>query len=107
MSNKPTNQSIAESCKCDVMQPGLYDIETEMCTPELDDAKQFIPPEIQNNILEKTPISMFITVYLMDMQQHSGESYISAFGKAILQRRMAQSTVACFLMGLDVTLGIS
>ena len=100
-----SNQSIAEACKCDVMQPGLYDIETEMCTPELDDAKQFIPPEIQNNIIEKTPISMFITVYLMDMQQHSGESYISAFGKAILQRRMASSTVACFLMGLDVTLG--
>uniref|UniRef100_A0AC35G5Q7 Vitellogenin n=1 Tax=Panagrolaimus sp. PS1159 TaxID=55785 RepID=A0AC35G5Q7_9BILA len=98
------NQSISEACKCDVMQPGLYDIETEMCTPELDDAKQFIPPEIQNNILEKTPISMFITVYLMDMQQHSSESYLSAFGKAILQRRMAQSTVACFLMGLDVTL---
>uniref|UniRef100_A0A7E4VSA7 Secreted protein n=1 Tax=Panagrellus redivivus TaxID=6233 RepID=A0A7E4VSA7_PANRE len=103
--NSATNQSLAESCKCDVMQPGLYDIETEMCTPELDDAKAFIPPEIQNNILEKTPISMFITVYLMDMQQHSSESYVSAFGKAILQRRMAQSTVACFLMGLDVTLG--
>ena len=54
------NQSINEACKCDVMQPGLYDIETEMCTPELDDAKQFIPPEIQNNILEKTPVSYFI-----------------------------------------------
>jgi hypothetical protein len=34
------------------------DIETEMCTPELDDVKQFIPPEIQNNILEKTPVSL-------------------------------------------------
>ncbi|KAI1702947.1 hypothetical protein DdX_15183 [Ditylenchus destructor] len=98
-------ESLEEVCKCEVMQPGLYDIETEMCTPELDDAKQFIPPEIQNNILEKTPISMFITVYLMDMQPHANESYLSAFGKAILQRRMAQSTVACFLMGLDVTLG--
>jgi len=87
------------------MQPGLYDIETEMCTPELDDAKQFIPAELQNNILDKTPISMFITVYLMDMQSNANESYLSAFGKAILQRRMAQSTVACFLMGLDVTLG--
>jgi hypothetical protein len=88
------------------MQPGLYDIETEMCTPELEDAKQFIPPEIQNNILEKTPISMFITVYLLDMPQTApNESYISAFGKSILQRRMAQSTVACFLMGLDVTIG--
>ncbi|KAI6204112.1 hypothetical protein M3Y94_00634600 [Aphelenchoides besseyi] len=50
-------------------------------------------------------ISMFITVYLMDMQPHPNESYLSAFGKGILQRRMAQSTVACFLMGLDVTLG--
>lgn len=48
---------------------------------------------------------MFITVYLMDMQPQANESYLSAFGKAILQRRMAQSTVACFLMGLDVTLG--
>uniref|UniRef100_A0A915CKP6 Uncharacterized protein n=1 Tax=Ditylenchus dipsaci TaxID=166011 RepID=A0A915CKP6_9BILA len=100
-----SEQSLEELCKCEVMQPGLYDIETEMCTPELEDAKQFIPPEIQNNILEKTPISMFITVYLMDMQPNANESYLSAFGKAILQRRMAQSTVACFLMGLDVTLG--
>uniref|UniRef100_A0A1I7RSU5 Venom phosphodiesterase 2 n=1 Tax=Bursaphelenchus xylophilus TaxID=6326 RepID=A0A1I7RSU5_BURXY len=99
--NKKT-ESLDESCKCDVMQPGLYDIETEMCTPELDDAKQYIPPEIQNNILEKTPISMFITVYLMDMAPNPNESYLSAFGKAILQRRMAQSTVACFLMGLDI-----
>lgn len=48
---------------------------------------------------------MFITVYLMDMLPQGNESYLSAFGKAILQRRMAQSTVACFLMGLDVTLG--
>lgn len=44
---------------------------------------------------------MFITVYLMDMEQKN-ESYISAFGKALLQRRMAQSTIACFLMGIDV-----
>lgn len=49
-------ESLEDTCKCEVMQPGLYDIETEMCTPELDDAKQFIPPEIQNNILEKTPV---------------------------------------------------
>ncbi|KAI6180054.1 hypothetical protein M3Y98_00677900 [Aphelenchoides besseyi] len=104
-SAKPQGETLEETCKCETMQPGLYDIETEMCTPELDDAKQFIPPEIQNNILEKTPISMFITVYLMDMQPHPNESYLSAFGKGILQRRMAQSTVACFLMGLDVTLG--
>lgn len=48
---------------------------------------------------------MFITVYLMDLQTQPNESYLSAFGRAILQRRMAQSTVACFLMGLDVTLG--
>uniref|UniRef100_A0A914DQ53 Uncharacterized protein n=1 Tax=Acrobeloides nanus TaxID=290746 RepID=A0A914DQ53_9BILA len=100
----PADENLEESCKCDVMQPGLYDIETEMCTPEFDDAKQFIPPELQNNLLEKTPISMFITVYLMDMQQHANESYLSAFGRAILQRRMAQSTIACFLMGIDVTL---
>lgn len=53
---KKPAESLDESCKCDVMQPGLYDIETEMCTPELDDAKQYIPPEIQNNILEKTPV---------------------------------------------------
>lgn len=50
-------ESLEDSCKCEVMQPGLYDIETEMCTPELDDAKQFIPSEIQNNILEKTPVN--------------------------------------------------
>ena len=53
-------QSINEACKCEVMQPGLYDIETEMCTPELDDAKAFIPPEIQNNILEKTPVINYL-----------------------------------------------
>lgn len=41
------------------MQPGLYDIETEMCTPEFDDAKQFIPPELQNNLLEKTPVNAY------------------------------------------------
>ncbi|VDD92001.1 unnamed protein product [Enterobius vermicularis] len=92
---------IDDDCRCEVMQPGLYDIETEMCTPEFDDVKEYIPPEIQNNILEKRPISMFITVYLMDMEQKN-ESYISAFGKALLQRRMAQSTIACFLMGIDV-----
>nr|CAD2157770.1 unnamed protein product [Meloidogyne enterolobii] len=99
--------SLEEQCKCETMQPGLYDIETEMCTPELDDTKQYIPTELQNNVLEKTPISMFITVYLMDLQTNPNESYLSAFGKAILQRRMAQSTVACFLMGLDVTLGVN
>lgn len=70
-----------------------------MCTPELDDIKQFIPPEIQNNVLEKTPISMFVTVYLMDFQQNPNESYLSAFGKGILQRRLASSTIACFLLG--------
>jgi hypothetical protein len=32
---KPHGETLEESCKCDVMQPGLYDIETEMCTPEL------------------------------------------------------------------------
>uniref|UniRef100_A0A0K0F242 Phlebovirus glycoprotein G2 fusion domain-containing protein n=1 Tax=Strongyloides venezuelensis TaxID=75913 RepID=A0A0K0F242_STRVS len=92
-------------CKCEPIQPGMYDIETEMCTPDMEDAKDYIPPEIQNNILEKRPISMFITVYLMDMENRPNESYTSAFGKAILQRRMAQSTIACFLMGIDVTLG--
>lgn len=61
LAKKPT-ESLDETCKCDVMQPGLYDIETEMCTPELDDAKQYIPPEIQNNILEKTPVNLFLVL---------------------------------------------
>ncbi|VDL73225.1 unnamed protein product [Nippostrongylus brasiliensis] len=74
------------SC-CDEMLPGLYDIETEMCTPEIDDVKDYIPPEIQANILDKKPISMFITVYLMDLEPRN-ESYLSAFGRAILQRRL-------------------
>lgn len=102
--NSPkTHKMIDDECQCEIMQPGLYDIETEMCTPELDDVKDYIPPEIQSNILDKRPISMFITVYLMDMEQRRpNESYLSAFGKALLQRRMAQSTVACFLMGIDV-----
>uniref|UniRef100_A0A0K0D8N6 Uncharacterized protein n=1 Tax=Angiostrongylus cantonensis TaxID=6313 RepID=A0A0K0D8N6_ANGCA len=39
------------------MLPGLYDIETEMCTPEVDDVKDYIPPEIQSNILDKRPVS--------------------------------------------------
>lgn len=39
------------------MQPGLYDIETEMCTPEIDDVKDYIPQEIQGNILDKRPVS--------------------------------------------------
>lgn len=43
----------------------------------------------------------------MDMEPRSSkESYLSAFGKAILQRRMAQSTVACFLLGIDVKLAL-
>ncbi|XGW34024.1 hypothetical protein V3C99_018072 [Haemonchus contortus] len=71
---------------CDEMLPGLYDIETEMCTPEIEDVKDYIPPEIQTNILEKRPVSMFITVYLMDLEPRN-ESYLSAFGRAILQRR--------------------
>lgn len=105
--SRPEHKLIDEDCKCGDMQPGLYDIETEMCTPEMDDFKDYIPPEIQNNILEKRPISMFITVYLMDMEPRSSkESYLSAFGKAILQRRMAQSTVACFLLGIDVKLAL-
>ncbi|CAB3400583.1 unnamed protein product [Caenorhabditis bovis] len=105
--SKNEHKSIDDDCKCEEMPPGLYDIETEMCTPEIDDVKDYIPPEIQNNILEKRPISMFITVYLMDMEPRSSkESYLSAFGKAILQRRMAQSTVACFLMGIDVKLAL-
>ncbi|CAI4228606.1 unnamed protein product [Auanema sp. JU1783] len=101
------HKSIDDDCKCDEMQPGPYDIETEMCTPEIDDIKDYIPPEIQANILDKKPISMFITVYLMDMEPRSSkESYLSAFGRAILQRRMAQSTVACFLLGIDVKLNL-
>ncbi|VDO43544.1 unnamed protein product [Onchocerca flexuosa] len=89
------------------MQPGFYDIETEMCTPEIDDVKHYIPPEIEKNIIEKRPvtnISMFITVYLMDLEQNSKESYTSEFAKALLRRRMAQNTIACFLMGIDVKL---
>uniref|UniRef100_A0AC35TUF2 Secreted protein n=1 Tax=Rhabditophanes sp. KR3021 TaxID=114890 RepID=A0AC35TUF2_9BILA len=105
MKNPLLAKADPDICKCETMQPGMYDIETEMCTPELDDAKDYIPPEIQNNILEKRPISMFITVYLMDMENRPNESYNSAFGRVILQRRMAQSTIACFLMGIDVTLG--
>ena len=38
------------------MEPGPYDIETEMCTPEIDDVKDYIPPEIQSNILDKKPV---------------------------------------------------
>ncbi|EFO24266.1 hypothetical protein LOAG_04217 [Loa loa] len=84
------------------MQPGFYDIETEICTPEFDDIKEYIPPEIEKNIVEKRPISMFITVYLMDLDQYTNESYISEFDKVLLRRRMAQNTIACFLMGIDV-----
>uniref|UniRef100_A0A914XJE3 AMP-dependent synthetase/ligase domain-containing protein n=1 Tax=Plectus sambesii TaxID=2011161 RepID=A0A914XJE3_9BILA len=89
-------------CECEPMEPGLYDIETEICTPDIADVRQHIPPELQNDILEKRPISMFITVYLMDLEQHAYESYLSALGRAILRRRQAQSTIACFLMGIDV-----
>lgn len=53
-------ESLEEQCKCEVMQPGLYDIETEMCTPELDDAKEFIPTELQNNVLDKQPVGFGI-----------------------------------------------
>ncbi|KAK6015118.1 hypothetical protein OSTOST_19464, partial [Ostertagia ostertagi] len=91
------HKSIGDDCKCDEMLPGLYDIETEMCTPEIEDVKDYIPPEIQANILDKKPISMFITVYLMDLEPRN-ESYLSAFGRAILQRRMAQAQLhASFL----------
>jgi hypothetical protein len=65
-------------------------------------------PKIQHfkySIINHFQISMFITVYLMDMQPNPNESYLSAFGKGILQRRLASSTVACFLLGLDVTIG--
>ncbi|VDN58834.1 unnamed protein product [Dracunculus medinensis] len=103
--NSAANRKINdETCKCEVMLPGFYDIETEMCTPELNDIKEYIPPEIHSDIVEKRPISMFITVYLMDLEQRPNESYLSAFGQALLRRRMAQSTVACFLMGIDVKL---
>ncbi|VDL82286.1 unnamed protein product [Nippostrongylus brasiliensis] len=50
------------SC-CDEMLPGLYDIETEMCTPEIDDVKDYIPPEIQANILDKKPVSTLIYLF--------------------------------------------
>ncbi|VDN04068.1 unnamed protein product [Thelazia callipaeda] len=100
--SRTMRKRIDDECKCEVMQPGFYDIETEMCTPELDDVKDYIPSEIQRNIVEKRPISMFITIYLMDLEQHRKESYISEFGKALLRRRMAQSTMACFLLGIDV-----
>ncbi|PAV55594.1 hypothetical protein WR25_09934 isoform B [Diploscapter pachys] len=87
-SHLSSHKSIDDDCKCEEMQPGLYDIETEMCTPEIDDVKDYIPQEIQGNILDKRPISMFITVYLMDLEPRSSrESYLSAFGRAILQRR--------------------
>ncbi|CAD6185548.1 unnamed protein product [Caenorhabditis auriculariae] len=106
-SHLSTHKNIEEDCKCDEMAPGLYDIETEQCTPEIDDVKDYIPPEIQTNILEKRPISMFITVYLMDLEPPSSKtSFLSAFGKAILQKRMAKSTVACFLLGIDVKLAL-
>lgn len=45
------------------MQPGFYDIETEMCTPELDDVKDYIPQEIQSNIVEKRPVCVYITIH--------------------------------------------
>ncbi|KAK6055170.1 hypothetical protein COOONC_07323 [Cooperia oncophora] len=99
-----THKSI-DDCKCGEMLPGMYDIETEMCTPDFEDVKDYIPPEIQANVLDKKPISMFITVYLMDLEPRN-ESYLSAFGRAILQRRMAQSTVACFLLGIDVNVAL-
>ncbi|KAM3727871.1 Inorganic pyrophosphatase [Dirofilaria immitis] len=95
---------IDNDCQCETMEPGFYDIETEMCTPEMDDVKEYIPPEIEKNIVEKRPISMFITVYLMDLEQNSRESYVSELGKTLLRRRMAQNTIACFLMGVDVKL---
>ncbi|VDM17277.1 unnamed protein product [Wuchereria bancrofti] len=47
-----------------VMQPGFYDIETEMCTPELDDVKEYIPPEIEKNIVEKRPVPNFFLNFL-------------------------------------------
>nr|CAD2183857.1 unnamed protein product [Meloidogyne enterolobii] len=56
--------SLEEQCKCETMQPGLYDIETEMCTPELDDTKQYIPTELQNNVLEKTPVCILIKIII-------------------------------------------
>ncbi|EYC32633.1 hypothetical protein Y032_0002g1007 [Ancylostoma ceylanicum] len=59
-----THKSIDDDCKCSEMQPGLYDIETEMCTPEIDDVKDYIPPEIQANILDKRPVSLFVLFFL-------------------------------------------
>ncbi|CAK5082723.1 unnamed protein product [Meloidogyne enterolobii] len=56
--------SLEEQCKCETMQPGLYDIETEMCTPELDDTKQYIPTELQNNVLEKTPVCYLMKIII-------------------------------------------
>lgn len=46
------------------MQPGLYDIETEMCTPELEDVKEYIPPEIEKNIVEKRPVPRFFLILI-------------------------------------------
>lgn len=47
------------------MLPGFYDIETEMCTPELNDIKEYIPPEIHSDIVEKRPVSFFIILVLI------------------------------------------
>lgn len=43
----------------------------------------------------------------MDLETNAYESYLSAFGRAILRRRQAQSTVACFLLGIDVKVASS
>lgn len=42
-----------------VIQPGFYDIETEMCTPELQDVREYIPREIERNVADKRPVRNF------------------------------------------------
>lgn len=41
-----------DSCHCQEIQPGRYDIDTEICTPTLEELKDKIPPSLRNDLLE-------------------------------------------------------
>jgi len=108
------------NCDCqDPFAPGMYDLETEICTPSKDEIQQTLPHEMLELMGNNQKVSMWTAIYLYD--GYKGTDYSSTVSPGIPNlaiRSMTRPdgsvvdlernsrTIGCFMLGYNVNVEV-
>lgn len=102
----------SDACECEVIPPGTYELEAEVCTPETSEIYDAVPEDFKERLGSGRPLSMFTTIFLYDLPfknyrlspADAGNPWSRDRFNYQLRMRKNIGAVGCYLIASDITL---